>query len=946
MNDEELEQRLHAEIQELVRPPYGAPDTLRRRVGSLDMLEPIRYGSGRGLPSIFRKPRNLAAAAVVALLVGSAMFFRPSTPYPGNSVQLPASFEMFGRVDSNTAWVEDGADLYITRDDGGSWTKGTVPGGSSLKTYELQQGMGGQMIGGLATAEPSPTDNGGVGYDHLYPVFVDADHGWLLSWKVSNAISNANGCEVGDWTLTLWRTSDGARSWQSSVLPGIYKGYGTVQFTDTQHGWVTVERLDSAMCSRKTASSGGSVGSVPAPGSELPDATPAATATAVPLPEDATTVLASSDGGASWTRASTLNELAMIHFDSTDEAWGYGVSNAGSMDSVLHSTDGSRTWTRAQLPLPAGAGIAGIGQAPEEDGGIFSLRVVAYQSQPSLSQGFHPAASDNSGISYSGPSFEILTFASNDGGQTWKLDATRAIPGDSPNLMTGYYFGIIQAPSGQPIAAIQPSYAGGGSDGSTFSSTPDSFQASFDGGVSWLSYPTKGLPSSVGMAQWTSQDDVWVMSTGGGAMVTRYGVSTYIYSTRDGGKTWTGIGGAPAWPASPQPTIPPQVVGPDVTYPVTETPQPMIAPQAMIGSMGRVDANVGWVEISGLGGGNELRMTSDGGATWSEPRVLPDWGEIQFVDANRGFLVSSSAGPGVFQSLTVFSTSDGGRSWQSSVANLGATPDDLIGPSGGSTGSASLHFRDANHGELYSAMAYGQGADVSDMTKWKTVCRQASTADGGVTWTTPREGPCMSEPTFLGTSFGFGQDLAGSAGVYLTSDGGQTWVNGTLPVAKDAPGGAMALTTLLLVDRRSDGSLCALSSSYGAMNLDVSTDGGKTWAPSPLGGGLTDVNGRGNSDTFVRLGEGHWLELSSINAFAPSSPAETVDGGQTWTPVAGTGLEVVVGKASFVTPTDGWVTGGTFDCPAAANGSTQCQQSSDLLATSDGGQTWRTILTP
>ena len=103
MNDEELEQRLHAEIQELVRPPYAAPDTLRRRVGSLDMLEPVRYGSGRGVPRVFRKPRNLAAAAVVALLVGSAMFFRPPTTHPANSVQLPASFEMFGRVDANSA---------------------------------------------------------------------------------------------------------------------------------------------------------------------------------------------------------------------------------------------------------------------------------------------------------------------------------------------------------------------------------------------------------------------------------------------------------------------------------------------------------------------------------------------------------------------------------------------------------------------------------------------------------------------------------------------------------------------------------------------------------------------------------------------------------------------------------------------------------------------------
>jgi|GEM_PF-4851036 len=941
MNEEELEQRLHAEIQELVRPPYAAPDTLRRRVGSLDMLEPVRYGSGLGVPRVFRKPRILAGAAVVALLVGSAMFFRPSTPHPGNSVQLPASFEMFGRVDANTAWVEDGADLYITRDDGGSWTKGTVPGGLSLSTYEHQQGVGGQATGGLATAAPSPTDNGGVGYDHLYPVFVDADHGWLLSWKVANAISNANSCQVGDWTLTLWRTSDGARSWQSSVLPGVYKGYGTVQFTDTQHGWVTVDRLDSAMCSGKTDSSGGGVGSVPAPGSELPDATPAATATTVPLPEDATTVLSSSDGGVSWTRTSTLNELAMIHFDSTNEAWGYGGSNVGSMDVVLHSTDGARTWTRAQLPLPAGAGIMGIGQAPEEDGGNFSLRVVAYLSQIYGLQGSPVAAADNSGVGYSGPSTEILTFASNDGGQSWKLDATRAIPGDSPNLMMGYYFGIVQAPSGQPIAAIQPSYMGGGSYGSTVSSMPDSFQASFDGGVSWLSYPTKGLPASVSMAQWASQEDVWVMSSNA-AMMASADVSTYIYSTRDGGTTWTGIGGAPAWPASPQPTMSPFVVGPDVTFPVTETPQPVIAPQGIIGSMGRVDANVGWVEIAGSGG-NELRMTSDGGATWSEPRVLPDWGQIQFVDANRGFLVSSSAAPGVFQSLTVFSTTDGGRSWNSSVANLGATPDDLIGSSPGMVGAPSLHFRDANHGELYSAVAYG-GADTSDMTNWKTVCRHASTADGGVTWSAPKDGPCLMDATFDGGSFGYGLSLAGGPSIYVTTDGGQTWVNGPLPAAKAVPAGAMASTGLLMVDRGSDGSLRALSNSYGEWNLAVSSDGGKTWTSSGTVVGLSPAA----SYSFAWIGEGHWIAFDTAVTVDGQHGAaeESVDGGLMWAPLGGMGVEGAAGKASFVSPTDGWLNGNRISCVVIGDGSVPCQQISDLMATSDGGQSWRTLLTP
>jgi len=924
MNDEELEQRLQAEIQDLVRPPYSAPDTLRRRVAFLDMMEPIRRRNGRSVPRVFRQPRTLAAAAVIAVLVVSATLFHQASPRPGNSATLPATFDMFGRIDGNSAWAESGADLYITRDGGTTWTKGTIPGGSALLSESLQPDIV-QATGSGNSAEPVETATP-AGFDHFYPVFLDADHGWLLSWTVSCA----NVCVADDWSLTVWRTSDGARSWQSAKVPGTYKGYGTLQFTDTKHGWMTISRMDVSSSSTN------------GPGLEL--ATPAPTPTPVPLPSDQTTVLSTSDGGATWSPASTLAAMAFFSFAGSTEAWGYGTgdSGAGALDLVLHSVDGARTWTKSELPLPAGYSMVGIGQEPEADGDLVKLRVEATATGP------FGGVSDTPNAAYSSPAYEILTFVSSDAGTTWKLDATRAVPGEYPNLMTTVTGIYLQAPRSQPIAVSEQNWVSGGPYGVFYGqglpATSDTFQATFDGGVSWLSYPTKGLPGSVGMAQWTSPEDVWVMSSA--SSMGGYGGSSYIYTTRDSGNTWTGLGGAPAWPASPQPTMTPQIVGPDYSFDVP-TAMPQFAPAASVMSMGRVDANVGWAAIASPTG-NELRMTTDGGATWSEPRPLPAAGEIQFIDESRGWLVDSTVSIpiGSSKSLDVFTTNDGGRSWTQSAVDMGSVPDDVAGSSGGWNTFVGIHFRDATDGAVYWTVAYAQGADAYDMTKWKTVCTQASTADGGSTWSAPEgEAPCGSQVRFNTSSEGYAQSWDGGPTVYVTSDGGQTWMSGTLPAGNSGtPGNHAPSSTVLVLETRSDGLLHALVNSAGSINLDVSSDSGKSWKETKTGVGLPAT-----TDYRVgRLGEGSWIALPTYNGPAStvmSGAWSTVDGGLTWLPLAATGLEPAVNVA-FVSSTDGWVVGQSSVCETTSDGSQGCTISSDILATSDGGQTWRTILTP
>ena len=929
MTDEELEQRLHDELQDRISPPYSAPDTLRQRVGSLQMLEPVRLGSGRGIPHAFRKPRILAAAAVVVLLIGASFLFRQSWQHQGSSVKLPASFQTFGRIDGNAAWVEAGADLYITGDDGETWTKGTLPARTSSTSLSPQSESYG-AAGDLMVGQP------------YAPVFVDADHGWLVSWTVANA----GACQEGDWTLTVWRTSDGAQTWQSAQLPGIYKGYGTVQFTDTEHGWVTVGRIGPSACPQQ--GNGGPVsGPEPTTVAGFSLATPAPTPTPSPLPDDVTTVLSTSDGGATWSRASTLAAFATFAFAGTDEAWGYGSSENGRWDLALHSTDGARTWTSAQLPLPDGAGLTGIGEQVEEDGGTATLRVVAYESGPAPNDVFGSLSG-----AFSPPAFEILSFVSGDGGKTWKLDATRAVPGEFPNLLAGPSTIVQRGLTSQPIATIENGWIGGGFGGPVSSGTPQSFQATFNGGVSWQSYSTKGLPRTVTMAEWTSPDDVWVLSNGDPTGSS--GSAIYIYTTRDGGNTWTGLGGAPRWPASPLPNMTPHPLLPDVSLGVVPTSPPTLEPQNSLLSMGRVDARVGWVEVSGLAQ-SDLRITTDGGSSWSEPRPLPGHAntslmaaDIQFVDANRGWLVDSGAAagvqpqPGSRRLLMVFRTSDGGRSWQTAAVDMGNVPDGVVDSSTGWITSAGIHFRDATHGELYSTVAYGSGPDASARTEWSTACTQASTTDGGATWSAPRDGACVSQFAFSGSSEGYGQNWDAGPTLSVTSDGGQTWVTGSLPPSKLAALGDFGVSPVLMVERRLDGSLRALVESYGSMKLDVSTDGGKTWVESASVG----LDGAA-SYKVARLREGNWIALQT-NPDPSTSAAVwvTSDGGLTWTPLASTGLSPMANGIAFVGPTDGWVAGLQSKCLTGADGGNNCQSLTSLLGTSDSGLTWSTILTP
>jgi len=146
-----------------------------------------------------------------------------------------------------------------------------------------------------------------------------------------------------------------------------------------------------------------------------------------------------------------------------------------------------------------------------------------------------------------------------------------------------------------------------------------------------------------------------------------------------------------------------------------------------------------------------------------------------------------------------------------------------------------------------------------------------------------------------------------------------------------------------MVERRSDGGLYTLVNSDGSTNLDVSTDGGKTWVQSGSAVGLLSTS----AYRVAWLGERNWIAVETyiMDSGRSADVRETFDGGLTWLPLAAQGSEPAAIGVAFVSPTDGWVAGNLSVCQNSTDGSTTCQMLGGVVAaTSDGGQTWHDIL--
>jgi photosystem II stability/assembly factor-like uncharacterized protein len=496
MNDDELGLRLREELRRRINAPELAPEAVHDHLQRLRSMQAVRQSRLRRPTHLSRDLLGVAAAVAICALVAAGLFVRQSDR-PVTSAPAPKNgIEAFARIDSTTAWAESGADLYVTRDGGETWSKATLPGGRSpAQLMGIQSSSVTSADAEPAGSTEQPPEPAACQLErfpgHGYPDFVDADHGWLVSWIPSRV----NGSVV--YAMTAWRTSDGGQSWASTPLAGTYEGLGVIQFVDASHGWITI---------------------MPWFVSISDGVTPAR------LPAETTTVLATTDGGVTWEKVSTLAVYAHPHFVSPTEAWGFAQLDAREETmAVIHSIDGGRTWSTSVLPLP-GDGTAGRwANPPTEVNGSVTAQ-----------------------LGYVGPAgFEILTFVSADHGRTWSM-RSEALPSSQTGIIVNQgQADLLDLPAGQPFV-----FATGADQ-----AAPTGLTATFDGGGTWTDYSTTGLPQSgVMLAEWISPEDAWVMTPPylGGI----FELGGQLYATHDRGKTWTPLLGAPAWPVAPKSSDP------------------------------------------------------------------------------------------------------------------------------------------------------------------------------------------------------------------------------------------------------------------------------------------------------------------------------------------------------------------------------------------------------
>lgn len=393
---------------------------------------------------------------------------------------------------------------------------------------------------------------------------------------------------------------------------------------------------------------------------------------------------------------------------------------------------------------------------------------------------------------------------------------------------------------------------------------------------------------------------------------------------------WTRLVPPVATVAPAVPTLPP------VTQP--SLPPGLAEPTSIVAGAW-LSPDAAWV-VDGQG---QLRLTTDGGQTWSEPRPLPRpldelRGGPSFTDASTGYAVWVQQ-DGDPLTVWVYLTHDGGRTWSSS--GVGTLPSQA-----GDSVSATVHFSDSEHGIVlaggYRAEPVPSGHAGAGLQP--QACGAWTTNDGGVTWATLPNAPCSDHDEWATPSVGILMPAAnGGPEVPLTLDGGLTWRAGALPDVETGDAPFDVVFTLA-----SDGSpRLAYWVSRGTLGAVTGTpiivaeshDGGATWqkayAFEPPAGFA--------ADTVTALGPDHWIATGFATQGSDVLPVpvfETADGGRTWSRVGTLGS--VNGQAL------GWydrlhaMATGQDNSGCALPSGTPCHADGFFL-TNDGGRSWHGV---
>lgn len=280
--------------------------------------------------------------------------------------------------------------------------------------------------------------------------------------------------------------------------------------------------------------------------------------------------------------------------------------------------------------------------------------------------------------------------------------------------------------------------------------------------------------------------------------------------------------------------------------------------------------------------------TTDGGRTWSDvtpsaarPLLTPTatTGTLFALGGERAWFAVSRQRAHRPVDTVVFATSDGGRTWRSS-------------PAFASLGSPSmLDFTDADHGWLVADRGAAMGSDAVAVF---------STSDGGLHWS-----PVSRTPSLAGQGRG----------------------SGALPLLCDKSG--------IIFSGTRTGWLTGACNA-GAPFVEVTHNGGRTWAPQPVPGQDRACRSGSQADSPQFFGSTGYL---AVSCFPRPWLLVTHDGGATWSRLPLPAQPGVFPRVDFVSARRGFlIPEGPQDIAPGGGPLPQV-----LYRTLDGGRDWQAV---
>jgi len=513
MQTEDLETRLRRYAENFDDQVPTRPD-FERRVMSLASAPPIPVAKR---PTVLRE---LALAAVVVLLIGALGFgvvqlrsLRQTTavtsPNPSASASLTPTATPAPTLGPTLSYtpglrvpvgpIEFGSAYTATPFKMVTPLRGWAVGPPGKDRNQVHDAVLVTEDGGAHWRNATPP--GFSGWTDRTTYFLDVTHAWVA--VTPHVVSHPAATPA---TITVFRTSDGAKSWQSASFQIADASPSQLDFVDPQHGWMLLQ-VDNGVAIYRTSDGGIHWEQASSTHYTSPNATAPG---ALPM---------SNDFGPNAVNqlACELDPFGAISFRDSSTGWAAGRCRGPAPPAYIYVTqDAGSTWEPQPLssqPDMPGCPCFVYATHPVFTSSRDATFTVSSDTEKTSCQ------PQNGGTACSTQSLpgKAMIYATHDGGRTWASYALPGVAAFGPNptfidARTGWY--------GSSILKAVPSFPG--------ETTFDKLYVTHDGGAAWSPVATTTAFEG-GTFEFISPTIGWAL----------YSPSLLI--TTDGGRSWQAL---------------------------------------------------------------------------------------------------------------------------------------------------------------------------------------------------------------------------------------------------------------------------------------------------------------------------------------------------------------------------------------------------------------------